>query len=80
MSEELRQQAMRRLQEKELLERHTASEQAKSEADKRRRQVEESEARAEELRQKTRQRMQHYTRQQREQCMAQEEVASAVLS
>ncbi|CAK8990858.1 Reticulocyte-binding protein 2 homolog a [Durusdinium trenchii] len=72
-AEELQQQALKRLADKEQVERHLADELAKMEAEAKRQQAQENQARAEELRQKTRRRMQQYTRQQRDQWMAQEE-------
>jgi len=73
VAEELQQQALKRLSDKEHAEKHLADELAKAEAEAKRLQAQENHARAEELRQKTRRRVQQYTRQQRDQSMAQEE-------
>jgi len=73
VAEELQQQALKRLADKEHAEKHLADELARAEAEAKRLQTQENHARAEELRQKTRRRVQQYTRQQRDQSMAQEE-------
>eukprot|EP00435_Cladocopium_sp_Y103_P006022 s1018_g1.t3 len=73
VAEELQQQALKRLADKEQAEKHTADELARAEAEAKRQQAQENQARAEELRQKTRRRMQQYTRQQRDQSIAEQE-------
>lgn len=73
VAEELQQQALKRLADKEQADKHIADELARAEAEAKRQQAQENQARAEELRQKTRRRMQQYTRQQRDQSMAEQE-------
>lgn len=73
VAEELQQQALKRLADKEQADKHMADELARAEAEAKRQQAQENQARAEELRQKTRRRMQQYTRQQRDQSMAEQE-------
>eukprot|EP00931_Biecheleriopsis_adriatica_P117754 TRINITY_DN9323_c0_g1_i2.p1 TRINITY_DN9323_c0_g1~~TRINITY_DN9323_c0_g1_i2.p1 ORF type:complete len:875 (-),score=235.34 TRINITY_DN9323_c0_g1_i2:73-2619(-) len=72
-SEELQRQALKRVSERENASRQRAEEVARQEAEARQQQKEEHEARAHELRERTRLRMQQYTQEQRERALLEEE-------
>mmetsp|Transcript_89691 Transcript_89691/g.159348 ORF Transcript_89691/g.159348 Transcript_89691/m.159348 type:complete len:853 (-) Transcript_89691:78-2636(-) len=71
--EELQQQALKRVAEREKTKRQRAEEVAKQESEAHRIHAEENEARAQELREKTRLRMQQHAREQREQMLVEQE-------